>query len=56
MSSLPLLLALGAISLFAVGYVAHSIWGDNNVVEEVAEELLEQEYHIEVEFTENKNT
>jgi hypothetical protein len=51
MNSLPLLLALGALLLFAVGYGAHKIWGDNNVVEEIAEELLKQDYNISVEFS-----
>lgn len=54
-SSLPLLLVLGALSLFAVGYGAHKLWGNNNPVEEVAEELLKKEYNIDVEFS-NKVT
>jgi hypothetical protein len=51
MNSLPLLLALGALLLFAVGYGAHNLWGDNNPLEEIAEELLKKDYNIEVEFS-----
>lgn len=54
MSSVPLVLALGAISLFAVGYVAHSFLGDNNELEEISEELLKKEYHIDIEFSGGK--
>lgn len=56
MSSLPLALALGAILLFAVGYAAHSLWGDNSPVEELAEQLLEKDYNISVEFSPNKKS
>jgi hypothetical protein len=54
MSSLPFLLALGALLLFAVGYAAHNLWGDNNPLEEVAEELLNKQYNIDVEFSSGK--
>ena len=54
MSSLPFLLALGALLLFAVGYAAHNLWGDNNPLEEVAEELLNTQYNIDVEFSSDK--
>lgn len=37
MTSLPLLLALGALLLFAAGYIAHNVWGENNPLEEIAE-------------------
>lgn len=51
MNSLPVLFILGALLLFAVGYGAHKIWGDNNLVEELAEGLLRKEYNINVEFS-----
>lgn len=51
MRSIPLALSLGAILLFAAGYVAHSLWGDNNAVEQITEELLDKEYNIDVEFS-----
>lgn len=51
MNSLPLLFVLGALLLFAVGYGAHKIWGENNIVEELAEGLLRKEYNIDVEFS-----
>ena len=54
MSSLPLLLALGAILLFAVGYAAHNFFGDNSPLEEISEELLKKEYNINVEFSGEK--
>lgn len=48
---LPLLLLSGALLLFAAGYLAHSLWGPNNAVEQVAEELLAKDYDIIVEFS-----
>ncbi len=53
MTSLPLLLFLGALLLFSAGYFSHSLWGDNNEIEEISEELLKKEYNIEVEFSNN---
>jgi hypothetical protein len=53
-SNLTYLIAAGAIVLFTIGYVAHALLGDDNTVEEISEELLEKEYHIEVEFTRKK--
>ena len=53
MTSLPLLLFLGALLLFSAGYFAHNLWGDNNEIEEISEELLKKEYNIEVEFSNN---
>lgn len=49
--SLPVLLFFGAVSLFAAGYLAHKAWGANNKIEEIAEELLWEEYGVEVEFS-----
>lgn len=48
----PFIIALGAIVLFVVGYISHAMFGANNVVEEVSEELLKKEYNIDVEFSE----
>jgi len=54
MNSLPVLFILGALLLFAVGYGANKIWGDNNLLEEIAEGLLRKEYNIDVEFSGRK--
>jgi hypothetical protein len=54
MSSVPFVLALGAMLLFAVGYIAHNVLGDNNAVEEISEELLKKEYNIDIEFSGGK--
>lgn len=51
MNSSPLLLALGVLLLFGVGYGAHKLWGDNNPIEEIAEEILKKEYNVNVEFS-----
>lgn len=51
MSSVPLVLASGALLLFVVGYCAHKLCGDNNPVEELAEDLLKKDYDITVEFS-----
>ena len=48
---IPFLMACGAIVLFTIAYVSHSFLGDNNVIEETAEDLLKKEYKIEVEFS-----
>lgn len=50
-TAVPILLALGAILLFAAGYFAHSVWGENSAPEQIAEELLKREYNIQVEFS-----
>jgi hypothetical protein len=50
----PYLIASGAVALFIVAYVSHRILGDNNVIEETAEELLKKEYKIDVEFSGDK--
>jgi hypothetical protein len=54
-SAVPALLALGALLLFAAGYFAHSLWGDNSAIEEISEELLKKEYNIQVEFSNQDN-
>lgn len=54
-SAVPVLLALGAVLLFAAGYFAHSVWGDNSAIEEISEELLKKEYNIQVEFSNQGN-
>jgi hypothetical protein len=50
----PCLIAAGAVALFMVAYLSHCMLGDNNVIEETAEELLKREYKIDVEFSEVK--
>jgi hypothetical protein len=45
------LIAAGAVALFIAAYVSHRLLGDNNVIEETAEELLKKEYNIDVEFS-----
>lgn len=39
------------ISLFVLGLVANYLWGNNNVIEEVAEDILKQQYGLDVEFS-----
>lgn len=51
MSRLSFILVFFSILLFAVGYIAHTLWGDNNPVEQMAEEMLKEEYNIDVEFS-----
>jgi len=53
-SAFPFLIALGAVALFIVGYVSHSLVGRENPIEEIAEELLRKEYNIDVEFSGGK--
>jgi flagellar biosynthesis protein FliQ len=48
---IPYLLAFGAVILFALGYVSHMMLGANNAVEQISEELLNKEYKIRVEFS-----
>lgn len=50
-SALPFIIAFGAVALFIMGYVSHSMIGRENPIEEIAEELLKKEYHIDVEFS-----
>ena len=50
-SVIPFLIAAGAIALFIVAYLSHCMLGDNNVIEETAEDLLRKEYKIDVEFS-----
>lgn len=54
MSSWPLLLASGAILLFALGYYAHKLHGENSPLEQLSEDLLKRGYNITVEFSGNK--
>jgi ribulose bisphosphate carboxylase small subunit len=54
MTSLPVVLAFGAILLFSVGYLANKTWGANNPVEEMVEDLLDSGYKITVEFSGEK--
>jgi hypothetical protein len=49
-----LIFVAGAMLLFTLGYVSHKVLGNNNPVEEVAEELLKNEYGIDVEFSGDK--
>lgn len=51
MQYLPYILALGAVVLFSMGYISHMMLGANNAVEEISEQLLEKEYKIKVEFS-----
>jgi hypothetical protein len=53
-SALPFLIALGAVALFILGYVSHSMVGRENPIEEIAEELLKKEYNIDIEFSGGK--
>lgn len=47
----PYLIAAGAVVLFIVAYVSHTLFGGENIIEETAEDLLRREYNIEVEFS-----
>jgi len=49
--SLQILVAMAIMLLFMLGYVSHSLLGNNNPVEEVAEQLLKDDYGVEVEFS-----
>jgi hypothetical protein len=42
------------VSLFVLGFIAHYLWGDNNVIEEVAEDILKQQYGLDVEFSKTR--
>lgn len=48
---IPYILALGAVALFSMGYIAHMMLGANNAIEEISEQLLKKEYNINVEFS-----
>lgn len=37
--------------LLCFGYVAHLVWGANNVAEQVDEEILKDVFGVEVEFS-----
>lgn len=37
--------------LCLIGIVSHYLWGDNNIVEEIAEDVIEKEYGIDIEFS-----
>lgn len=50
----PYLLAAGAIVLFSIGYISHALFGHENPVEELAEEILQDKYNIHVEFSGEK--
>ena len=39
------------IFIFILGFIANYLWGDNNVIEEVAEDILKQQYGLDVEFS-----
>jgi len=52
----PLLISAGAIVLFIIGYVAHSMVGAENPIEEIAEDLLQKDYNITVEFSKKGET
>lgn len=39
------------ITLFVLGVIANYIFGDNNVLEEVAEDIIKQQYGLDVEFS-----
>ena len=41
----------GAIVLFAAGYISNAVIGNNNPVEQMAENLLKNEYGVVVEFS-----
>lgn len=50
--AIPHVLALIAIALLVIiGYLSKGPLGDNNVIEEVSEEILKDEFHIDVEFS-----
>lgn len=50
--ALPHVLAIIAIALLVViGYLSRGPLGDNNIVEEVSEEILKDQFHIDVEFS-----
>jgi hypothetical protein len=51
----PYLIAAGAVILFVVAYISHTLLGDENIIEETAEDLLRREYKIQVEFSGVKN-
>jgi hypothetical protein len=51
----PYLIAAGAVVLFVVAYISHTLLGDENIIEETAEDLLRKEYRIQVEFSGVKN-
>lgn len=54
--ALPHILALIAIVLLVIiGYLSKFTLGDNNVVEQVSEEVLKDEFHIDVEFSGQRN-
>jgi low affinity Fe/Cu permease len=42
------------ITLLGIGFVSNKFFGDNNAVEEIAEEMLKKDYNITVEFSGEK--
>jgi len=42
------------ITLLGLGFVSHKFFGDNNVIEEIAEDILIENYDIDVEFSGDK--
>jgi len=47
----PYLIAGGAVVLFVVAYISHAFFGEENIIEETAEDLLRKKYSIDVEFS-----
>ena len=39
------------IAILILGLFAHYMWGDNNVIEEISEDILKQQYGLDVEFS-----
>ena len=51
----PYLISAGAVVLFVVAYISHTLLGDENIIEETAEDFLRKEYKIQVEFSGVRN-
>jgi|GEM_PF-3641841 len=48
---LPFLLFGCAVFLFALGYAAHMLIGDDNIIVKVDKEILKDEFGVSVEFS-----
>jgi hypothetical protein len=49
--ALPILYIACAVLLFGAGFVSHIVWGNNNPVEQITEEVLKDDYGVDVEFS-----
>ena len=42
------------IFLCLAGIISHYLWGDNNIVEQISEDVIKEKYGIDIDFSEDK--